>query len=136
MAHPAQPQYGRPGQPQYGYPGAAAPVGYPRGPQADQRYFSPQPQGLYKQNVHPGCSMINLIIQKRNPHSRRQPQPRIMARGRPCRTDPHLIPRILAPNSQQEDSYNNSKLPNSRPSLTPTNRSTTVLSLHTTIPRS
>lgn len=52
MAQPAQPQYGRPGQPQYGYPGAV-PTGYPQGPppQADQRYFSPRPQGLYRLTV-------------------------------------------------------------------------------------
>lgn len=43
MAHPGQPaQAYRPPQPQYGgYPGAS-PAGYP---QADQRYFSPRPQG-------------------------------------------------------------------------------------------
>jgi signal transducing adaptor molecule len=56
MAQPVQPQYGRPGQTQYGYPGAvpgAAPGGYPQGPppQADQRYFSPRPQGLSRLNV-------------------------------------------------------------------------------------
>lgn len=56
MAQPVQSQYGRPGQPQYGYPGAvpgAAPAGYPQGPapQADQRYFSPRPQGSSRLKV-------------------------------------------------------------------------------------
>ncbi|KAJ5928974.1 hypothetical protein N7466_007930 [Penicillium verhagenii] len=51
MAHPAQP-YPRPGQPQYAYPGSSQ-AGYP--PQADQRYFSPQPQESQPPQVQPNA---------------------------------------------------------------------------------
>ncbi|KAJ5525623.1 SH3 domain protein [Penicillium frequentans] len=52
MAHPAQPYAPRPGQPQYGYP-AGTPAGYP--PQADQRYFSPQPQDTQPPQAQPNA---------------------------------------------------------------------------------